>query len=136
MGVRTNADTPEDAARAISFGAEGIGLFRIEHMFYGQNAETPLSKLRKMILAKSDEERKSALAELEPFIKAAVKGTMKVMDCKPVTFRLLDPPLHEFVPQTEVKKEELAEELHITVTQANSRHYIIVLPIARHLVPS
>ena len=58
MGVRTNADTPEDAARAISFGAEGIGLFRIEHMFYGQNAETPLSKLRKMILAKNDEERR------------------------------------------------------------------------------
>ncbi len=121
MGVRTNADTPEDAARAISFGAEGIGLFRIEHMFYGQNAETPLSKLRKMILAKSDEERKAALAELEPFIKAAVKGTMKVMDGKPVTFRLLDPPLHEFVPQTEVKKNELAEELHITVGEIEKR---------------
>ncbi len=121
MGVRTNADTPEDAARAISFGAEGIGLFRIEHMFYGQNAETPLSKLRKMILAKTDDERKAALAELEPFIKAAVKGTMKVMDAKPVTFRLLDPPLHEFVPQTEVKKEELAEELHISVGEIEKR---------------
>ena len=121
MGVRTNADTPEDAARAISFGAEGIGLFRIEHMFYGQNAETPLSKLRKMILAKTDEERKSALAELEPFIKAAVKGTMKVMDAKPVTFRLLDPPLHEFVPQTEIKKNELAEELHISVGEIEKR---------------
>ena len=121
MGVRTNADTPEDAARAISFGAEGIGLFRIEHMFYGQNAETPLSKLRKMILAKTDAERKAALAELEPFIKAAVKGTMKVMDGKPVTFRLLDPPLHEFGPQTEVKKEELAEELHISVGEIEKR---------------
>ena len=121
MGVRTNADTPEDAARAISFGAEGIGLFRIEHMFYGQNAETPLSKLRKMILAKTDDERKAALAELEPFIKAAVKGTMKVMDGKPVTFRLLDPPLHEFVPQTELKKNELAEELHITVGEIEKR---------------
>ncbi len=121
MGVRTNADTPEDAARAISFGAEGIGLFRIEHMFYGQNAETPLSKLRKMILAKNDAERKAALNELEPFIKAAVKGTMKVMDGKPVTFRLLDPPLHEFVPQTEGKKNELAEELHITVGEIEKR---------------
>ena len=121
MGVRTNADTPEDAARAISFGAEGIGLFRIEHMFYGQNAETPLSKLRKMLLAKNDDERKSALAELEPFIKAAVKGTMKVMDAKPVTFRLLDPPLHEFVPQTELKKNELAEELHISVGEIEKR---------------
>ncbi len=121
MGVRTNADTPEDAARAISFGAEGIGLFRIEHMFYGQNAETPLSKLRKMILAKNDDERKAALNELEPFIKAAVKGTMKVMDGKPVTFRLLDPPLHEFVPQTDLKKNELAEELHITVSEIEKR---------------
>ncbi len=121
MGVRTNADTPEDAARAISFGAEGIGLFRIEHMFYGQDAETPLSKLRKMILAKNDAERKAALNELEPFIKAAVKGTMKVMDGKPVTFRLLDPPLHEFVPQTEGKKEELAEELHISVGEIEKR---------------
>ena len=121
MGVRTNADTPEDAARAISFGAEGIGLFRIEHMFYGQNAETPLSKLRKMILAKNDDERKAALSELEPFIKAAVKGTMKVMDAKPVTFRLLDPPLHEFVPQTDLKKNELAEELNITVGEIEKR---------------
>ncbi|MGM9735570.1 MAG: pyruvate, phosphate dikinase [Candidatus Cryptobacteroides sp.] len=121
LGVRTNADTPEDAERAISFGAEGIGLFRIEHMFYGKNSETPLSKLRKMILAKSDEERKAALAELEPYIKAAVKGTMKVMDGKPVTFRLLDPPLHEFVPQTENKKEELAEELHISVGEIEKR---------------
>jgi len=121
LGVRTNADTPEDAARAISFGAEGIGLFRIEHMFYGQNAETPLSKLRKMILAKTDAERAAALGELEPFIKAAVKGTMKVMDAKPVTFRLLDPPLHEFVPQTENKKNELAEELHISVGEIEKR---------------
>ncbi len=121
MGVRTNADTPEDAERAISFGAEGIGLFRIEHMFYGQNAETPLSKLRKMILAKNDSERHAALNELEPFIKASVKGTMKVMNNKPVTFRLLDPPLHEFVPQTEGKKNELAEELHITVGEIEKR---------------
>ena len=114
MGVRTNADNPEDTARALSFGAEGIGLFRIEHMFYGKNSETPLGKLRKMILSKTDDERRAALMELEPFIKASVKGTMKVMDGKPVTFRLLDPPLHEFVPQTEDKKAELAEELHIS----------------------
>ena len=95
LGVRTNADTPEDAERALSFGAEGIGLFRIEHMFYGKNSEVPLAKLRKMILSKTDDERRAALAELEPFIKASVKSTMKVMDGKPVTFRLLDPPLHE-----------------------------------------
>lgn len=121
LGVRTNADTPEDAARAINFGAEGIGLFRIEHMFYGKNAETPLAKLRKMILSKTDDERRAALNELEPYIKAAVKGTMKVMDGKPVTFRLLDPPLHEFVPQSHDKKEELAKELGISETDIEKR---------------
>ena len=121
MGVRTNADNPEDTARALSFGAEGIGLFRIEHMFYGKNSETPLGKLRKMILSKTDDERRAALMELEPFIKASVKGTMKVMDGKPVTFRLLDPPLHEFVPQTEDKKAELAEELHISKKDIEKR---------------
>ncbi len=121
MGVRTNADTPEDAARAASFGAEGIGLFRIEHMFYGRNSETPLAKLRKMIMSTTDKERQSALNELEPFIKAAVKGTMKVMDGKPVTFRLLDPPLHEFVPQGQAKREELAHELHISEQDIEKR---------------
>ena len=121
LGVRTNADNPEDTERALSFGAEGIGLFRIEHMFYGKNSETPLGKLRKMILSKTDEERVAALKELEPYIKASVKGTMKVMDGKPVTFRLLDPPLHEFVPQTEDKKAELAEELHISTLDIEKR---------------
>jgi len=121
LGVRTNADTPEDAQNAINFGAEGIGLFRIEHMFYGANSEAPLSKLRKMILSKSIEERKAALLELEPYVKEAVKGTMKVMDGKPVTFRLLDPPLHEFVPQTAEKQAELAKELGITVEDIKRR---------------
>ena len=121
LGVRTNADTPEDAERALSFGAEGIGLFRIEHMFYGKNSETPLAKLRKMILSRADDERRSALAELEPFIKASVKSTMRVMDGKPVTFRLLDPPLHEFVPQTTEKREELAKELGISEVDIEKR---------------
>ena len=121
LGVRTNADTPEDAKKALSFGAEGIGLFRIEHMFYGANSELPLAKLRKMILCDTNEERKSALAELEPFIKAAVKSTMKIMDGKPVVFRLLDPPLHEFVPKSEDKKEELANELGVSVSEIEKR---------------
>lgn len=121
LGVRTNADTPEDAQNAINFGAEGIGLFRIEHMFYGQNSEQPLSKLRKMILANSEEERISALKELEPFVKEATKGTMKVMNGKPVTFRLLDPPLHEFVPQTAEKQRELAEEFGISIEDIKKR---------------
>ena len=110
MGVRTNADTPQDAQNAINFGAEGIGLFRIEHMFYGENSEEPLAKLRNMIVAGNKAERVAALNELEPYIKEAAKGTLKVMDGKPLTFRLMDPPLHEFVPQTEDKQRELAKE--------------------------
>ena len=121
LGVRTNADTPEDAQRAIQFGAEGIGLFRIEHMFYGSNSEVPLAKLRKMILCSTDEERKAALAELEPFIKASVKSTMRIMDGKPVVFRLLDPPLHEFVPKTKEKETEVANELGISVDEVERR---------------
>ena len=114
LGVRTNADTPADAQAALDFGAEGIGLFRIEHMFYGKNSEAPLSKLRKMILASTTIEREYALKELEPYVKEAVKATMEVMDGRPVTFRLLDPPLHEFVPQTQEKREELAESLGVS----------------------
>ena len=121
LGIRTNADTPEDADRALKFGAEGIGLFRIEHMFYGRNSETPLTKLRKMILSSTEEERRSALAELLPFIKASVKSTLKVMDSKPVVFRLLDPPLHEFVPKTEDKKQEIATELGVSVVEVEKR---------------
>ena len=121
LGIRTNADTPEDADRALKFGAEGIGLFRIEHMFYGRNSEIPLTKLRKMILSSTEEERRSALAELLPFIKASVKSTLKVMDGKPVVFRLLDPPLHEFVPKTEDKKQEIATELGVSVVEVEKR---------------
>ncbi|MCQ2150806.1 MAG: pyruvate, phosphate dikinase [Bacteroidales bacterium] len=121
LGIRTNADTPEDAQRALQFGAEGIGLFRIEHMFYGKNSELPLSKLRKMILCDTDEERKKALTELEPFIKASVKSTLRIMNGKPVVFRLLDPPLHEFVPKSEDKKEEIAEELGVSAKEIDKR---------------
>ncbi len=121
LGIRTNADTPEDAQRALQFGAEGIGLFRIEHMFYGKNADTPLNKLRKMILSTTDEERKAALAELEPFIKASVKSTLKIMDGKPVVFRLLDPPLHEFVPKTEEKEAGSANERGVLINELEAR---------------
>jgi len=121
IGVRTNSDTPEDAQRALQFGAEGIGLFRIEHMFYGRNSEVPLAKLRKMILCDTDDERRAALAELEPFMKAAVKSTMKIMNGKPVVFRLLDPPLHEFVPKTKEKEEEIANELGVSVAEIEKR---------------
>ncbi len=121
LGVRTNADTPDDAQAAINFGAEGIGLFRLEHMFYGHDSEEPLSKLRKMILSNTTAERTHALKELEPYVKKAVKSTMKVMDGLPVTFRLLDPPLHEFVPQTAEKQKELADALGISIDDIKKR---------------
>ena len=125
MGVRTNADTPEDAQMALNFGAEGIGLFRIEHMFYGMNSEAPLSKLRKMILSESVGERKLALHELAPYVRAAAKETLRVMDGLPLTFRLLDPPLHEFVPHTHDKQKELAKELGISVEEVIKRGEIL-----------
>ena len=121
MGVRTNADTPKDAQKAIDFGAEGIGLFRIEHMFYGENSEIPLAKLRNMILANNTEERVAALAELEPYIRETAKGTLKVMDGKPLTFRLMDPPLHEFVPHTEDKQKELADSRGMDLKELQKR---------------
>jgi len=112
MGVRTNADNPDDAQNAVNFGAEGIGLFRIEHMFYGKNSEKPLAKLRNMILTNTTEDRIAALKELEPYIRESAKGTLKVLDGKPLTFRLMDPPLHEFVPKTSEKEkiQALAKE--------------------------
>ena len=121
MGVRTNADNPADAQKAIDFGAEGIGLFRIEHMFYGENSEVPLEKLRNMILADTLEARIAALAELEPYVRESAKGTLKVMDGKPLTFRLMDPPLHEFVPQTEEKQREVAKARGIEFEKLKAR---------------
>jgi len=113
MGVRTNAETPEDATIARNYGAEGIGLFRTEHMFYGKGSEEPLFLLRKMILSANETERRKALDQLFAFVKKDMKATMAAMDGLPVTFRLLDPPLHEFVPQSAEKQEELAKALGI-----------------------
>jgi pyruvate,orthophosphate dikinase len=113
MGVRTNADNPDDAKIARDFGAEGIGLFRTEHMFYGKGSEQPLFLLRKMILSANETERRKALDELFSFVKKDMKATLAAMDGLPVTFRLLDPPLHEFVPQSPDKQEELAKALGI-----------------------
>jgi len=114
LNVRANADTPEDAKKACEFGAEGIGLFRTEHMFYGKGAEEPLFKLRKMIMSETLEERKNALNELFPHVKNDIKGTLKEMDGLPVTIRLLDPPLHEFVPKQPEQVEALTKSLNIS----------------------
>ncbi|RMF96056.1 MAG: pyruvate, phosphate dikinase [Planctomycetota bacterium] len=121
LGVRTNADTPADAKVARDFGAEGIGLFRTEHMFYGEGSDEPLFALRKMILSSSDEERQQAIDELAVFVKRDIKGTLEAMDGLPVTIRLLDPPLHEFVPQDPSVQAELAKALGITVDEVNKR---------------
>ena len=121
LGIRTNADTPEDAWRGRQFGAQGIGLFRTEHMFYGKGSEEPLFRLRKMIVSNSVEERRTALGELFPYIKKDVKGTLEAMDGYPVVIRLLDPPLHEFVPRERKKLEELAVDLNITMEELAKR---------------
>ncbi|MBQ9638166.1 MAG: pyruvate, phosphate dikinase [Bacteroidales bacterium] len=121
MGVRTNADNPADARKALDFGAEGIGLFRIEHMFYGENSEKPLEKLRNMILADTREERVKALKSLEPDVKDYAKQTLEVMDGKPLTFRLMDPPLHEFVPQNEEKQRLIADKMNMTFDKLHDR---------------
>jgi len=121
MNVRTNAETPEDAEIAIEFGAEGIGLFRTEHMFYGTGSEEPLFILRKMIMAGSVDERRATLDELYPYVKRDMKATLEIMGERPVTFRLLDPPLHEFVPQNEAERAELATALEIDAAELNRR---------------
>jgi pyruvate, orthophosphate dikinase len=121
LGVRANADSPHDAAVARKFGAEGIGLLRTEHMFYGEGADVPLFQLRKMILSNTVEERRKACDELYPHVKDDIKGTLAAMDGLPVTIRLLDPPLHEFVPQGEAKQQELANALGITLQDVRKR---------------
>ncbi|CAN5595842.1 pyruvate, phosphate dikinase [soil metagenome] len=116
LGVRTNADTPKDAAQGLKFGAEGIGLFRTEHMFYGEGSEHPLFLLRKMIVSKTEKERRGALNELFTYVKKDYKATLAVMNGRPVTFRLLDPPLHEFVPHDSEKLHQLSKELGISMS--------------------
>jgi pyruvate,orthophosphate dikinase len=121
LKIRTNAETPKDAAKAVEFGAEGIGLFRTEHMFYGENSEQPLFYLRKMIISDTEEQRRAALDELFPFVKEFVKKTIDVMGGRPVTIRLLDPPLHEFVPENPDERQRLAESLNISIDRLNAR---------------
>jgi len=121
MGVRTNAETPHDAAQAMSFGAEGIGLFRTEHMFYGEGSEQPLFLLRKMIMSKTESERRKALNDLFVFVKKDIKDTMIAMKGYPVTIRLLDPPLHEFVPHDVEKLHKLSKELGISMSLLRRR---------------
>ena len=114
LKVRTNADTPHDAQIAVEFGAEGIGLTRTEHMFFEENR---ILKFRKMILSDTVEERKEALAGIEPYQEADFIGIYEAMGERPVTIRLLDPPLHEFLPNTDEEFAIIAKEMGKTVEE-------------------
>ena len=111
MQVRTNADTPRDAKQAKEFGAEGIGLCRTEHMFF---AEDRIPAIREMIVSKTAEQRKTALAKILPMQRGDFEAIFRAMDGLPVTIRLLDPPLHEFVPHTDEDIKALADEMGLT----------------------
>ena len=118
LKVRTNADSPKDALKALEFGAEGIGLCRTEHMFFeGQR----IVDMRKMILADDEEGRKTALAALEPYQRSDFVGLFEAMDGLPVTIRLLDPPLHEFLPHDDAGQNEVARQLGVPVEKVKAR---------------
>src|ERR1700736_2442047 len=126
LGVRTNADTPQDARKAREFGAEGIGLCRTEHMFFTdfehpEKGQERQRAIQEMILADNREARVKALDKLLPFQRRDFIGIFKAMDGFPVTIRLIDPPLHEFVPHERKKQEELAKELGISADKVAQR---------------
>ncbi len=118
LQVRTNADTPHDARVARQFGAKGIGLTRTEHMFFD---DQKIIAMREMILAKDSEGREKALAKLLPYQKADFKGILDAMDGLPVNIRLLDPPLHEFVPHDLKGQEQMAKEMGVSVEEIQTR---------------
>ncbi len=118
MRVRANADTPEDAAQAVAFGAEGIGLCRTEHMFFDPDR---LATVRRMILADNEVERRAALDHLLPVQRADFEGIFRAMAGRPVTVRLLDPPLHEFLPHDPAEQEALAAALGLAVETVRTR---------------
>jgi pyruvate,orthophosphate dikinase len=118
LKIRTNADTPSDSEQAIKFGAEGIGLCRTEHMFFD---EARILAMRKMILADNKKDRRAAVMELLPFQKKDFVGILKAMAGKPVTIRLLDPPLHEFITLTDNQVKELADHVGIDKSKVEKR---------------
>ncbi|TAK62431.1 MAG: pyruvate, phosphate dikinase, partial [Bacteroidetes bacterium] len=118
LKIRTNADQPDQSANAVAFGAEGIGLCRTEHMFFGEGKIGPM---REMILADTLEERKRALAKLLPLQRADFEGIFEAMNGRPVTIRTIDPPLHEFVPHEEEQQRKLATEMGISYEKVHQR---------------
>jgi pyruvate,orthophosphate dikinase len=118
LGVRTNADTPEQAKNAIAFGAEGIGLCRTEHMFFEGDR---IDAVREMILANTKSARETALAKLLPYQRADFVGIFTALNGLPATIRFLDPPLHEFLPQEKAQQLDLAHKLHVTTDEIARR---------------
>ncbi len=118
LGLRTNADTPEQVRQAIAFGAEGIGLTRTEHMFFEGDR---IDAMREMILAETLEARREALAKLLPYQREDFEGIFRVLDGRPATIRFLDPPLHEFVPHDERAQADLARKLGLSVERVQAR---------------
>ncbi|MFN3270747.1 MAG: putative PEP-binding protein, partial [Candidatus Kapaibacteriota bacterium] len=118
LKVRTNADQPDQARNAVAFGAEGIGLCRTEHMFFGEGKIGPM---REMILADTPEERKKALNKLLPLQRQDFEGIFIAMEGRPVTIRTLDPPLHEFLPHDEAGQKEVAKMLNVPVEKVRER---------------
>jgi pyruvate,orthophosphate dikinase len=118
LKIRTNADLPDQALNAVAFGAEGIGLCRTEHMFFGEGKIGPM---REMILADTVQERKAALAKLLPLQRSDFEGIFEAMNGRPVTIRTIDPPLHEFVPHDEAAQRQLAAQIGITYEKVHHR---------------
>ncbi len=118
LKVRTNADSPHDAKQAREFGAEGIGLCRTEHMFFGEDR---ILKMRQMILAENEEQRREALVAIKPMQQADFEGIFEEMDTLPVTIRLLDPPLHEFLPHDAAGQKTVADEMGVSVEKITKK---------------
>ena len=118
LGIRTNADTPEQVRHAIAFGAEGIGLTRTEHMFFEGDR---IDAMREMILAETEDARRQALSKLLPYQRDDFEGIFRALDGRPATIRFLDPPLHEFVPHDDKAQADLAKKLKMSVEAVAAR---------------
>ena len=126
MTVRTNADSPTQVANAVAFGATGIGLCRTEHMFFEGNR---IDAMREMILAEDEPTRRKALKKLLPYERRDFQGIFKALAGKPATIRLLDPPLHEFLPHENQAQRDLAKKLGVSLAAVSYTH--LTLPTKR-----
>lgn len=123
LKIRTNADTPTDAKRAVEFGAEGVGLVRTEHMFF--NSKERIQAIRMLCVANNDAQRKVALDKLEPYQQEDFEGIFEAMGGRSVTIRLLDPPLHEFLPKTKAEMQDVAKALKVSLKQIEEANELL-----------